>query len=54
MIVMSSRPGRIAADIATELPRPRAESEVKSSARYSELQRIVRAALKQGQMPLAA
>jgi len=48
VIVMSSRPGRIAADIATDLPRPRADSDVKSSARYAELQRIVRAALKQG------
>jgi NitT/TauT family transport system ATP-binding protein len=49
VIVMGARPGRIAADIATELPRPRADSDVKSSPRYAELQRIVRAALRQTQ-----
>jgi ABC-type nitrate/sulfonate/bicarbonate transport system ATPase subunit len=54
VIVMASRPGRIAADILTELPRPRAETEVKSSARYAELQRQVRTALKEGQAHLAA
>jgi NitT/TauT family transport system ATP-binding protein len=47
VIVMSSRPGRIAADIAVDLPRPRAEHEAKSSPRYAELQRLVRAALRQ-------
>src|ERR1700722_12796292 len=47
VIVMGSRPGRIVADIATGLPRPRIDSEVKSSERYGELQRLVRAALKQ-------
>jgi len=46
VIVMSARPGRIAADIAIDLPRPRAEHEVKSSPRYAELQRTVRAALR--------
>jgi NitT/TauT family transport system ATP-binding protein len=54
VIVMGSRPGRIAADIATGLPRPRVDSEVKSSERYAELQRLVRTALKQHQTPLAA
>ena len=49
VMVMSARPGRIAADIATELPRPRADSDVKSSPRFAELQRIVRAALRQTQ-----
>jgi NitT/TauT family transport system ATP-binding protein len=48
VIVMSSRPGRIAADIAIDLPRPRADNEVKTSQRYAELQRTVRSALKQG------
>jgi NitT/TauT family transport system ATP-binding protein len=48
VIVMSSRPGRIGADIAIDLPRPRAENEVKSLPRYGELQQSVRAALKQG------
>jgi NitT/TauT family transport system ATP-binding protein len=54
VIVLSARPGRIAADIAIDLPRPRAENEVKSSDRYAELQRIVRAALRQGQAAAAA
>src|ERR1700689_3116302 len=54
VIVMGSRPGRIAADIATGLPRPRVDSEVKFSERYAELQRLVRAALKQHQVPVAA
>jgi len=53
VIVMSSRPGRIAADVMTELPRPRSD-DVKSSERYAELLRLVRAALKKGQMPMAA
>jgi NitT/TauT family transport system ATP-binding protein len=46
VIVMSPRPGRIAADVATGLPRPRAELDVKSSARFDELRREVRAALR--------
>jgi NitT/TauT family transport system ATP-binding protein len=54
VIVMGARPGRIAADIATGLPRPRAASDVKSSERYAELQRQVRASLRQAQAPQAA
>jgi NitT/TauT family transport system ATP-binding protein len=53
VIVMSPRPGRIAADITTGLPRPRAELEVKSSARFDELRRDVRIALRHDRAPPA-
>jgi NitT/TauT family transport system ATP-binding protein len=46
VLVMAAQPGRIKADIATELPRPRAESDVKSSARFDALRREVRDALR--------
>jgi NitT/TauT family transport system ATP-binding protein len=50
VIVMGSRPGRIAADVLTELPRPRT-NEIKLSEKYAELQRVLRAELKRGQRP---
>jgi NitT/TauT family transport system ATP-binding protein len=47
VVVMGAHPGRIVADVLTELPRPRAESgDVKSSARFDELRRDMRDALK--------
>jgi NitT/TauT family transport system ATP-binding protein len=46
VVVMGARPGRIVADILTDLPRPRAEADVKSSARFVELLREVRGALR--------
>jgi len=54
VLVMGARPGRIAADIATGLPRPRSDSDVKSSARFDELRRLVRETLRQTQAPAAA
>ncbi len=48
VIVMGSRPGRIVADITTELPRPRSDSDVKTLARFDELRRVVRRALDDG------
>lgn len=48
VIVMGAHPGRIVADVFTELPRPRAENaDVKSSARFDELRKTMRDALKQ-------
>jgi len=54
VLVMGPRPGRIAADIETGLPRPRSESDVKSSARFDELRRLVRETLRNTQAPVAA
>jgi NitT/TauT family transport system ATP-binding protein len=48
VIVMGARPGRIVADIATGLPRPRTDSDVKTLARFDELRRVVRRALDDG------
>jgi NitT/TauT family transport system ATP-binding protein len=45
VIVMGAKPGRINADIITNLPRPRAGAEIKSSARFNELRQIIRDAL---------
>lgn len=46
VVVMEARPGRIKADILTDLPRPRETGDdTKSSARFDELRRLLRAAL---------
>jgi NitT/TauT family transport system ATP-binding protein len=47
VIVMAPRPGRIKADLMTELPRPRSDIDVKSLPRFDELRRIIRHALRQ-------
>ena len=52
VLVMGARPGRIKADIATELPRPRAEA-AKSSPRFDELRRLVRDKLRHDEAPAA-
>ncbi len=54
VLVMAARPGRIKADILTGLPRPRFESDVKSSARFDELRRQVRETLRDSHAPAAA
>jgi NitT/TauT family transport system ATP-binding protein len=54
VLVMAARPGRIKADIMTGLPRPRTESDVKSSARFDELRRQVREILRDSHAPVAA
>jgi NitT/TauT family transport system ATP-binding protein len=45
VIVMAARPGRIAADLLTNLSRPRSGAQVKSSPRFSELRETIRAAI---------
>jgi NitT/TauT family transport system ATP-binding protein/sulfonate transport system ATP-binding protein len=52
VLVMGARPGRIKADIATELPRPRDEA-AKSSSRFNELRRLVRDKLRHDEAPAA-
>ena len=49
VLVMSARPGRIAADIMTALPRPRSKVDVKALPRFDELRRQVRDTLRHGQ-----
>jgi len=48
VIVMGSRPGRINADIMTDLPRPRSNSDIKSSKRFDDLRHEIRDALHHG------
>lgn len=48
VVVMEARPGRIRADIAIDLPRPRETFDVKASQRYGELRHVVREALQSG------
>lgn len=45
VIVMAARPGRIAADLMTDLKRPRSGAEIKSSHRFSELRETIRTAI---------
>jgi NitT/TauT family transport system ATP-binding protein len=45
VIVMAARPGRIAADLRTDLERPRSGAKIKSSHRFSELRELIRAAI---------
>lgn len=54
VLVMGAHPGRIAADIETGLPRPRSDSDVKSSARFDDLRREVREILRHAQQQVAA
>jgi len=46
VIVMGAKPGRIKADVLTELPRPRSDNDVKSSHRFEELRQIIRDAIR--------
>ena len=54
VLVMGAHPGRILADIETGLPRPRSETDVKSTARFDELRRQVRDTLRSTPAPAAA
>jgi len=49
VVVMGARPGRINADIMTNLPRPRSSSDVKMSARFDELRHQIRNAMHPGE-----
>jgi NitT/TauT family transport system ATP-binding protein len=54
VLVMAAHPGRIKADIETGLPRPRSDSDVKSSPRFDELRRLVRESLRDTHAPASA
>jgi NitT/TauT family transport system ATP-binding protein len=54
VVVMSPRPGRIVADMAIDLPRPRYTSDVKALPRFGELRHEAREALLSGQRTVAA
>ncbi|MBN1606886.1 MAG: ABC transporter ATP-binding protein, partial [Polyangiaceae bacterium] len=47
VIVLSARPGRVIADVAVQLPRPRGV-ETRSSEGYFQVVNVVRAALREG------
>lgn len=48
VIVMGAHPGRVNADILTNLPRPRSAADIKLLPRYTQLQREIRSALAHG------
>ena len=48
VVVLSPRPGRIVADVAVDLPRPRYATDVKSLPRFGQLRHVVREALLSG------
>jgi NitT/TauT family transport system ATP-binding protein len=48
VVVMSSRPGRIVADVRIDLPRPRSVRELQSSPRFHELYSMLWSHLEQG------
>ena len=54
VLVMGVRPGRIKADVLTDLPRPRTPLEVRASPRFNELLARFREALRGDQLAAAA
>jgi NitT/TauT family transport system ATP-binding protein len=49
VIVMAANPGRVVADITTNLPRPRNQRDVKMSTHFSELREQIRSAIGSGE-----